>query len=335
MENPKLFTALPKKSHPVLAVVGFVLTISAVAILILMSTVFAGQTGKHEPTYIAIMSLYMLFALIVGIVFLSVFSPGRGRPILWLFLLSQVPLLFLQEVYARVNKALHWTENFPVLAIETVLFIIGLGAIYWLAYRSVRKRNVIPPLRWRYFRFGRAAIGFALLFLSQIVINIIAAAIEGGSGNQTSSNQASLNSLAVQVPYLTFWITTISAGFFEELLFRVGSFEILLKKHKFWAFVVAASTFTLAHGPNSWQAAATYGAMAILLTTSYLVYRNFYLNMVMHMSLNFVASGLFWTGSILKWGDAQSLLLIFGLYVIFMAALFVLQRRFGQVETRA
>lgn len=243
---------------------------------------------KSSPELLkGLLSLFILIALIVGIILLCIFST-KGRRILWLFFLSQWPSTVL-GIYQKINPA---SKNWSIIIIESILFFLIVGCAIFLAYRAVRKYNVIPPFSWKYFRWGRMVIGFFLLLGSQILIQFITNLISHNI--VTTQNQTELNSLAVQVPYLLFALSTVFAGFFEELLFRVGAFEILSPKHKNWAFVIAIVTFTVAHGPTNISSLFIYGCMAIILTGFYYKYRNFYLNMTIHMSLNLYVSTTFW-----------------------------------------
>lgn len=271
----------------------------------LLTQLFLGAQSSVPTTpllrvVVTIIVLAIFAAILVPI---CIFFP-KARKILWLLLLSQIPLLIL-SFYQWLNisvlgKAVAF--GWPVIILESIVWIALTAGLVWLAYRAARKYNVIPPFSWKYFRWGRMLIGGVLLIGSQYLLAALFSVIFGPSGNQTTSNQASLNSLAVQVPFLLFFLATVLAGFFEELLFRVGSFEILLPKHKNWAFLVSAFTFALAHisaGPlwgtnEALQSWIIYGTMALILTGFYYKYRNFYLNMSIHMTLNIIASGLFW-----------------------------------------
>ncbi|MDR0297657.1 MAG: CPBP family intramembrane metalloprotease [Streptococcaceae bacterium] len=297
MENVIIHNKPKKKGNLPLALVGGICLLFGFGILLFMPLVWHQANAKHPAALFSELELLALPLSIVGIVFLSIFSPLRGRRMLWLFFLSQIPLTLL-SIIAAINTRAHIAGNWIAITSETLVFIPVLGVLYFLAYRAVRKYNVIPPFSWHYFRWGRAFIGAAMLLGSEFLISFIAEIITHSSGG-TSQNQQTLNTLAIQVPYLIYTLTTISAGFFEELLFRVGSFEILLKKHKIWAFIVASVFFTIAHGPTKLTDVFAYGALALILTGFYAKYRNFYLNMTMHMLLNLVATGAFWLSLIL------------------------------------
>ncbi|HBC90147.1 MAG TPA: CPBP family intramembrane metalloprotease, partial [Lactococcus sp.] len=81
---------------------------------------------------------------------------------------------------------------------------------------------------------------------------------------------------------------TIFAGFFEELTYRVGPFEILFEKNKILAFLTASLLFAAVHSPTDLYSWLLYGSMSLVLTSFYFKYRNFYLNMTIHMLWNFL-----------------------------------------------
>ncbi|MDR0299016.1 MAG: CPBP family intramembrane metalloprotease [Streptococcaceae bacterium] len=244
----------------------------------------------------SILILELIAIIITGITLLCIFSP-RWRRWLWLLFLSNIPMSIL-GLFQSFNKSIG--RSWLIDGIEIILWSVSIFFLIRLAYRSARKYNIIPPFSWKFFRWGRTILGAFLLIGSQITLSALwQNFVIHNSSNTTTSNQASLNSLALMVPFVIYFLTTVLAGFFEELAFRVGIFEILLPKHKKWAFTVSVILFASVHAPTNIISALIYGTMAIILTSFYFKYRNFYLNMSIHMLLNFVVSGLFFLSNIL------------------------------------
>ena len=199
---------------------------------------------------------------------------------IWLafFVLSLLP-----SFATSLMSQLHSGRAFSSLdqVIFFMIFFIALGLSYFLA----RRRNIIPPIAIKEFPLGKIALGFGALFLVSLCVNILAQAL----GLQASTeNQEALNSLAQVIPLGIFAVQTIFAGFFEELTYRVGPFEVLFTKNKFLAFVTAALLFAGMHSPTDLYSWLVYGSMSLVLTTFYFKYRNFYLNMAIHMAWNFL-----------------------------------------------
>ena len=135
----------------------------------------------------------------------------------------------------------------------------------------------------KYFPPLKIIIGFALLFLVSILTGIFAQII---NQSPTTSNQDSLNELQKVIPIAVFATQTLAAGFLEELVYRVGIFEVIFKNQKYFAFLTALLLFAYMHGPTDLYSWLTYGLMSLVLTSLYAKYRNFYLNMSVHLLWN-------------------------------------------------
>ena len=138
----------------------------------------------------------------------------------------------------------------------------------------------MPKISWKYFAPLKIIIGFALLFLVSILTGIFAQII---NQSPTTSNQDSLNELQKVIPIAVFATQTLAAGFLEELVYRVGIFEVIFKNQKYFAFLTALLLFAYMHGPTDLYSWLTYGLMSLVLTSLYAIYRNFYLNMSVHL----------------------------------------------------
>jgi membrane protease YdiL (CAAX protease family) len=242
----------------------------------------------------SVLYLIIVALVIVGITLLCVLTK-RFRRWFWLLLASQIPMILL-EIFMSINH--NYGRSLIGDFLEIVVWAAAVGTFVWLAYRAARKYDVIPPFSWKFFRWGRMVIGWLMLIASSYVVNIINFIVTNSS--VSTQNQESLNSLAVQIPFLIYFLTIVLAGFFEELVFRVGIFEILLPKHKNWAFLVSVVLFTAAHGPTDWPSLFIYGCYAIILGAFYYKYRNYYLNMSIHMLLNAFGGAVFFLSQYLN-----------------------------------
>ncbi len=162
------------------------------------------------------------------------------------------------------------------------LFLLIFIACVWLAYGWARKYQLIPAINWRYFQLGKIAAGFGMMFATAVISSIVMYF----SGTNSTENQELLKVIGKNLPPLVFFIMTTSAGFFEELIFRVGPFELLFNKWPKIAAIVAWGLFTAVHVPTDIPSFITYGLMSLVLTGLYAKYRNFYLNMSVHFLWN-------------------------------------------------
>lgn len=232
-----------------------------------IAVIFSFLFLKHNPFVLGIGTL--IFYLI-GLLF--VYRKAR-----WLifFLISFTPMLVTSFLFKKelahhlYGQILFW-----------FVFIICLGLGYWLA----RKWEIIPKPSLKMFPIGKISIGFLLLFAASFLSGIIGQLTH----SSVTENQAAINTLATAIPTSIFVAQTLSAGFFEELAFRAGVFEIIFKKNKILAFITACFIFALLHSPSDLYSWFTYGSMSLVLTGLYAKYRNFYLNMAVHLLWNFL-----------------------------------------------
>ncbi|MDR2977054.1 MAG: CPBP family intramembrane metalloprotease [Streptococcaceae bacterium] len=238
-------------------------------------------------------TLLILMAIVVGIVLLCVLTQ-RFRHWFWLLLASQIPMTLL-SIFMSINQ--NYGRSLLGDSLEIIIWAAAVGTFIWLAYRAARKYNVIPPFNMKFFRWGRMFIGLLMLYFSSLLVNIVTVMLTNSAAS--TQNQASLDTLALQIPFIIYFLSVILAGFFEELVFRVGIFEILLPKHQNWAFIVSVILFTAAHGPTDWPSLFIYGFYAIILGAFYYKYRNYYLNMSIHMLLNLVGVTTFFLSQFL------------------------------------
>jgi membrane protease YdiL (CAAX protease family) len=168
-------------------------------------------------------------------------------------------------------------------ALDTLIFFLFFLLALFSSYLIARRKEIIPKIHWKEFPSLKILIGFALIFLTSIVVNLIAQTLHL---SQTTDNQEALNQLEKVIPITVFTTQTLAAAFFEELTYRVGIFEILFKKYKIIAFLVATLLFAFMHGPTDLYSWLLYGLMSLILTSFYAKYRNFYLNMSIHFLWN-------------------------------------------------
>ena len=162
------------------------------------------------------------------------------------------------------------------------LFLILFVACVWLSYIWALKYYLIPKINWRYFQLGKIVAGFGLMFVSALISSVIMML----TGTNGTENQELLNNIGKVLPPLVFVILATSAGFFEELIFRVSLFELVFNKWPKVAAVFAWALFTAAHSPTDFASFMTYGLMSLVLTGLYVKYRNFYLNLSVHFLWN-------------------------------------------------
>ncbi|CAM3213094.1 MAG: CPBP family intramembrane glutamic endopeptidase [Pseudolactococcus laudensis] len=162
------------------------------------------------------------------------------------------------------------------------LFLVLFAACVWLSYIWALKFHLIPKINWRYFQLSKISAGFGLMFVSALISSIIMML----TGTNGTENQDIINSIGKVLPPLVFVIMATSAGFFEELIFRVSLFELLFNKWPKVAAIFAWALFTAAHRPTDFASFMTYGLMSLVLTGLYAKYRNFYLNLSVHFLWN-------------------------------------------------
>ncbi|WP_374286096.1 CPBP family intramembrane glutamic endopeptidase [Lactococcus sp.] len=193
----------------------------------------------------------------------------------WLvfFILSIVPTL-TTSIILQVHHSFTMVDSL----LFCLLFLLSLG----LSYAYAIKKKIIERPRLKDFPIGKIMMGLLLLFVVSAMTSVIGQAIH----TTNTQNQDQLNQLKTVIPIGIFALQTIFAGFFEELTYRVGIFEIIFKKHRILAFCAAAFIFAYMHGPTDLYSWLVYGALSIVLTGLYAKYRNFYLNMSVHMLWN-------------------------------------------------
>lgn len=235
--------------------------IAVILLAIILSAIFAPHQWEAFLTTLVILSA-------VGN--LVVYNKG-----LWLifFVLSLIPT-FTTLILSK-NSSFTTTDTL----IFFVLFLLALFAAYLLA----RKIKIIPQINWKYFSLPKILLGFVLLFLTSIATGIFAQIFHQ---SPNTANQDALDQLQKAIPLVVFGVQTVAAGFFEELTYRVAIFELVFKKHPYFAFLTAFLLFAYMHGPTDLYSWLTYGLMSLVLTSFYAKYRNFYLNMSIHMAWN-------------------------------------------------
>ena len=199
----------------------------------------------------------------------------------WLSRLSFIWLLILWQISQSMILIFNQPQD-KINIWKISLFLVIFIACVWLSYRWARKHQLIPVITWRYFQPGKIAAGFGMMFATAM----ISGAVMYFSVTNDTENQALLGEIGKKLPPLVLFIMTTSAGFFEELIFRVGPFELLFNKWPKIAAIVAWGLFTAAHAPTDIPSFITYGLMSLVLTGLYAKYRNFYLNMSVHFLWN-------------------------------------------------
>ncbi|MDR0299406.1 MAG: CPBP family intramembrane metalloprotease [Streptococcaceae bacterium] len=229
----------------------------------------------------------IVFSLIVFFAFIR-----RYRGFSLILLVWQIPIQLL-SFFTKINWQGKHLRTFPLW--QTILLIVTYGTFIFIACKIIQKHKLINLTSVKTFSgklIGLVLLGLMLFLISSLVSEIISSIIMGRT-IQTANE--SYNSMIFKtVPLFLRFIIPISAGFFEELVFRVGLFEILFPKNKKIAFCFSAFIFTFIHvsvgsltDMNAWL---SYGLASLILTAFYYRWRSFYLNMSVHMGWNLVVT---------------------------------------------
>lgn len=235
-----------------------------------------------------------LWVLLLAVLFATIFSNHNLQnfvstalilyPIGLLFAYDKVRwlALFLLSLLPSFTTSFLLQEHASFSVVSQIVFWFSLIFAFICSYWIARKAEIIPKISLRNFPVLKILLGFLLLF----TVSILAGMIGQLTKTTTTQNQTALNQLQTQIPFAIFAAQTILAGFFEELTYRVGVFEIVLKKYPKLAFIAATLLFAFMHGPTDLYSWVLYGCMSLVLTSFYFKYRNFYLNMSIHMLWN-------------------------------------------------
>ncbi|MFC4651808.1 CPBP family intramembrane glutamic endopeptidase [Lactococcus nasutitermitis] len=209
-----------------------------------------------------------LIIYLLGLLF--VYNKGRWIALFVLSLLPTITSSFLAEA--------HHPNATQSISIFFLIFFVALFISYFIA----RKPEIIPKISFKQFPIVKIIIGFFCILILSYLTGIVGQVTHSA----TTENQAALNQLETSIPFVIFAFQVIFAGFFEELTYRVGIFEIVFAKHPKLAFITATVLFAFMHGPTDLYSWLTYGLMSLTLTIFYAKYRNFYLNMSIHILWN-------------------------------------------------
>lgn len=162
-----------------------------------------------------------------------------------------------------------------------VFLLIFVGCV-WLSYRWARKHSLIPKINRHHFPIGKIASGLGIMFATGMLSGIIMLLTH----TDTTKNQEMITQIGDALPPLVFFILVTSAGFFEELIFRVSIFELLFNKWPKIAISISWVLFMIVHQPTNFASFMSYGLASLVFTGLYAKYRNFYLNMSVHFLWN-------------------------------------------------
>ncbi|PCR99801.1 UPF0177 protein yvdC [Lactococcus fujiensis JCM 16395] len=217
---------------------------------------------------------FSVFLLTVAVLYIIalLFLYGRASWLLF-FGLSLLPMV-------TTSLILNFHKKFNLLDILVFMALFSISLVF--SYLLARKKQLIQAPKRRNFPLGKILIGLLTLFAFSLFSSMIGKMLHSTG----TVNQDALNELRKVIPIGIFAIQTIFAGFFEELTYRVAIFELVFKKQPKIAFIVACLLFAYMHGPTNVYSWLVYGSMSFTLTTIYAKYRNFYLNMSIHMLWN-------------------------------------------------
>ena len=234
-------------------------------LVLLLAPCFAAFVAHHT---LAMFLIATVIFSILGLLFLY-----HKAHVLIFFILSLLPSL-TTELLLYKHASFTWIDQFIFLSLFFFCLIFSWCFALKLKIISTPKRASFPLL----------TIIFGLLLL--FILSYLSTKIGAHFHTHTTENQAALDQLRSSIPLYIFAIQTIFAGFFEELTYRTAIFEIVFKQNKILAFICAALLFTLMHAPTNVYSWFVYGSMSLVLTSFYAKYRNFYLNMSIHMLWN-------------------------------------------------
>jgi CAAX amino terminal protease family. len=192
-----------------------------------------------------------------------------------IFIISMLPLSLI--LFALQKAPGHIiSNNVGILLVLIILLII------FFTYKYAVAIKIISPIKKEYFKIKEISLGFLLLMFTSMITGIISQKL----GTNQTSNQASLNELSKEIPFFLFALVSIVAGFFEELVYRVGVFKLLAPKYPKLAFLISVLIFGFAHNPTDLGSFLIYMSLATVLTYIYYHFENFYLNMTVHALWN-------------------------------------------------
>jgi membrane protease YdiL (CAAX protease family) len=186
---------------------------------------------------------------------------------------------------ASVVADLQGAEQTPArIGWGVVIHWINLAAVVWVVLRV--ERQTLASIGLRPFRWWTIPLGLVAGIVATVVTGYLAQFLAPGGG--ASSFVATLLSL----PFATRLLLVITAGVFEETLYRGYAFERLASwlNSKWAAAGVTVVLFTLGHAPAvGLDHLAPILLISSLITLLYLWRRDLVVNMVAHATVDAIA----------------------------------------------
>ena len=165
-----------------------------------------------------------------------------------------------------VDKGLPLTT----LQIIIVLIVSVLSIAFFIYWTKIKKL-----VDWSYknvlHNAGKIAVAFSALFVFSIVFGVLAAKYHV----VTSNNEKAVDFIAKLTPALLMWfVSSVAAPIMEEVIFRVGIFELFFPDRKKVALFVSPILFAYVHMSSdvtNWLAWLPYLFMGVVF--SYLYYK--------------------------------------------------------------
>ncbi|MDR0298048.1 MAG: CPBP family intramembrane metalloprotease [Streptococcaceae bacterium] len=227
----------------------------------------------------------IILDVVFGIIFIGTMAFKKMRSFAWIFLFWQLPLVVLNIFLGMHNQGTFFSSfSFIQIIMFSLTYLIAIPASYWFA----RKYSLIAPFKLHLIQPVLLLAGFVSILLGSFLANILSLIVVGES--TTAANQAAVIKIMAALPVIFSFLFPIIAGYFEELIFRVGFFEVLFTKNKKIAFLFSFFLFALLHviagSLTDVHAWLSYGVMSFVFTAVYYKYRNFYLNASVHIVWN-------------------------------------------------
>lgn len=156
-----------------------------------------------------------------------------GRYVLSYLFMLLVELLAIPVTKDIINA---WFNLF----FDGILVIIGLFCFKDYLSQSIKKAQG----KWGRIILWSLTIGFAILYLVNIVSGMIVTIISQGA---TSTNQNMIVLMSRLAPFPMIVSSVILAPILEELVFRVGIFQNLYDWNKTLAYLCSGLTFGMVH----------------------------------------------------------------------------------------
>lgn len=220
----------------------------------------------------------------------------------WLLVLVIAPLYFFSGSLIGTAVLMLAVNKFSLSAdnlLLTTILNLGLQLVFVSIGVLTLKDTLIP--QWKDFIKNVKGhlkyaflIGPALLFGANIIGSLITMAFVS---NDTSMNQAMIETMAHSYPVMVLITTVILAPIFEELMFRGMIFGWLYEVNSYFAHIASGFIFGFIHIMNAlatgsfseWFMIFAYMFMGMILSYLYEKRNNIYVPILAHSTINLIS----------------------------------------------